>query len=144
MMNEETDLARLARFSARFLPALREPGQVIGAGPTAGLTVARAPSNRGYIAGAWYDNLFFIFSPLIALALGLGLSVTVLGEAEVSFLGREDNLMAWFLGPFIMAHLVAVGYRSHLNGAIFRRFPLRFTIVPLALFLAMGFCPASL
>lgn len=117
---------------------------MIGAGPTAGLALARAPSNRGYIAGAWYDIVFFIFSPLIVLALGLGLSVTVLGAAEVSFLRREDNLMAWFLGPFIMAHLVAVVYRSHLNGAIFRRFPLRFTLVPLALLLAMGFSTTAL
>ena len=111
---------------------------MIGAGPTAGLAAARAPSNAGYIASPWYDNLFFIYSPLLALALGVGLSFTVLGEAEFGFRGRENSLMVWFLGPFIMAHLVAVVYRSHLNGAVFRRFPLRFTVVPLALFLAMG------
>ena len=70
MASKETDVARLTRFSARFLPALKEPWQVNGAGPTAGLGVARAPSNGGYIAGPWYDNIFFIFSPLIALALG--------------------------------------------------------------------------
>ena len=117
---------------------------MIGGGPTAGLAVARAPSNGGYIAGAWCDNVFFIFSPLIALALGAGLSFTVLGQAQVVFMGRENELMVWFLGPFIMAHLVAVVYRSHLNGAIFRRFPLRFTVVPLALFLAMGFSTTAL
>jgi hypothetical protein len=82
--------------------------------------------------------------PLIALALGVGLSFTVLGEAQVRFMGREHELMIWFLGPFIMAHLVAVVYRSHLNGAVFRRFPLRFTVVPLALFLAMGFSTTAL
>lgn len=71
---------------------------------------------------------------MLALALGVGLSFTVLGEAEFDFRGRENSLMVWFLGPFIMAHLVAVVYRS----AVFRRFPLRFTVVPLALFLAMG------
>jgi len=53
MANKETAVARLARFSARFLPALRQPGQVIGAGPTAGLAAARAPSSGGYIAGPW-------------------------------------------------------------------------------------------
>ncbi len=37
-----------------------------------------------------------------------------------------------------MSHLVAAVYRSHLNGTVFRRYPLRFTLVPLALFLAMG------
>ncbi|HIM45942.1 MAG TPA: hypothetical protein EYM34_06745, partial [Alphaproteobacteria bacterium] len=114
MASKETDVARLTRFSARFLPALKEPWQVNGAGPTAGLGVARAPSNGGYIAGPWYDNIFFIFSPLIALALGMGLSFTVLSDAQVTFMGRENNLMAWFVGPFIMAHLVAVVYRSHL------------------------------
>ena len=144
MANGETKVARLARFSARFLPALRDPGQVIGAGPTAGLAAVRAPSNAGYIASSWYDNLFFIYSPLIALALGIGLSFTVLGEAEVGFMGREHSLMAWFVGPFIMAHLVAVVYRSHFNGAIFRRFPLRFTVVPVMLFLAMGFSTTAL
>jgi len=62
MANQETALSRLVQFSARFLPALREPGQVIGAGPTAGLAAAGAPSNAGYIASPWYDNLFFIFA----------------------------------------------------------------------------------
>jgi len=139
-----TNGARIARFLALFLPALKQPGQVVDAGPTAGLAIARAPSNRGYIAGAWYDNVFFIFSPLIALALGIGLSFTVLGQEEISFRGREHNLMAWFVGPFIMAHLVAVVYRSHLNRAIFRRYPLRFTIIPLVLFLAMGLSTTAL
>ena len=74
----------------------------------------------------------------------MGLSFTVLSDAQVTFMGRENNLMAWFVGPFIMAHLVAVVYRSHLNGGVFRRFPLRFTVIPLALFLAMGFSTTAL
>ena len=109
-----------------------------------GLGVARAPSNGGYIAGPWYDNIFFIFSPLIALVLGMGLSFTVLSDAQVTFIGREDNLIAWFVGPFIMAHLVAVVYRSHLNSGVFRHFPPRFTVIPSALFLAMGFSTTAL
>ena len=108
MASKETNVARLARFSARFLPALKEPWQVI------------------------------------ALALGMGLAFTVLSEAQVTFMGRENNLMAWFVGPFIMAHLVAVVYRSHLNSGVFRRFPLCFTLIPLALFLAMGFSTTAL
>ncbi|MBT5037356.1 MAG: hypothetical protein HOM52_02495 [Rhodospirillaceae bacterium] len=116
----------------------------MGAGPTAGLAEARTPSNGGYIVGPLYDKFFFIYSPLIAMALGIGLSFTVLGQAEVSFQGQKNSLMVWFLGPFIMAHLVAVVFRSHLNGSVFRRYPLRFTLVPLALFLAMGLSSTAL
>ncbi len=137
-------MTRLARLAAHFLPALREPRQVISGGPAAGLAVGRAPANGGYIVAPWYDNVFFIFSPLIVLVLSVALSFTVLGRAEFEFQGEKNDLMAWFLGPFIMAHLVAVAYRSHLNGAVFRRFPLRFTMVPLALFLAMGFSTTAL
>ena len=109
-----------------------------------GLRLRRAPSSGGYIAGAWYHSIFFLFPPLIALVLGVGLSFTVLGEAKVYFMRWDHEFVVWFLEPFIMAHLVAVVYRSRLNGAVFRRFPLRFTVVPLAFFLAMGFPTTAL
>ena len=35
-----------------------------------------------------------------------------------------------FIGTFIMAHLFAVFFRSHLNTPIFLTHPLRFTAVP--------------
>ena len=149
MTNSDKSPSILGGVLARLLPALKDPAAVIGGGPTAGLATenagaGRAPTNGGYIAKPWYDNTFFIFSPLIALVLGIGLGPSWLGETEISFLGEEDTLTDWFLAPFIMAHLVAVGYRSHLNSTVFKRFPLRFTVVPLVLFMAMGFSTTAL
>ena len=159
MASLKKEPGRLGKVLAQLLPALREPGSVIGAGPTAGMIGSGAgaggaagsvpatgpATNRGYIAKPWYDNIFFIFAPMIALLLGLGLGPTWLStNEEITFLGREDSLIGWFLGPFIMAHLVAVVYRSHLNGGVFKRFPLRFTVVPLVLFAAMGFSTTAL
>ena len=54
-------------------------------------------------------------------------------------LGGYSNTVAnCFIGTFIMAHLFIVFFRSHLNKQIFQTHPLRFTAVPLALFLAMN------
>ena len=63
MASEETIGGWLARFLTPFLPALKRPEKVIDAGPVAGLAVAHAPSNGGYIVAPWYDNVFFIYSP---------------------------------------------------------------------------------
>ena len=46
MANEDPTVVRLARFLACFLPALRLLGQVIDAGPTAGLAAAQGAVKR--------------------------------------------------------------------------------------------------
>jgi len=98
-------------------------------------TVARKTSR--FIVHPWYDLTFFILSPVLALVLGIMVS----GSESVNrsfMLGRYNNTVAHcFIGTFIMAHLFAVFFRSHGNTAIFRTHPLRFTLVPIALFLGM-------
>ncbi|MDA1098033.1 MAG: hypothetical protein O2967_03530 [Proteobacteria bacterium] len=89
-----------------------------------------------YLVSPAYDIIFFISSPLLALILGLGLSHSPLNRGEV--LGGE-NWVEMFLSIFVMAHLFIVIFRSHFNPGIYRLYPVRFAIVPLVLFLAMGY-----
>ena len=85
-----------------------------------------ARSSSGYIIGPWADAVFLIGSPAIALAIALLASFDPLTLLRAVIV----------LSP---AHLFLVLYRSHGNEAVFRRFPLRFTVVPVALFLAIFF-----
>ena len=90
-----------------------------------------------FIVNPFYDSFFFIFSPLLALFLGFLISDTTLTVDEVQFLGQEAPIANIFIGTFIMAHLFLVFFRSHGNGSIFRQFPLRFTLIPVVLLVAM-------
>jgi hypothetical protein len=87
-----------------------------------------------YIVNPFFDGVFFIFAPLIALALGVAISDTPWSQNEVSVLGHRGSITNIFVGSFIAAHLVIVFFRSHGNRNIFRLYPIRFTLVPLALF----------
>ena len=91
----------------------------------------------GHIAGPLYDWVFFIGSPLIALAIGIGISGTPFADDDIELFGNESPLANILIGTFIMAHLGIVFFRSHLNSNVFRQFPVRFTVVPVALFTAM-------
>jgi len=101
------------------------------------LSGAQTGSKSRFIAGPLYDYIFFIYSPLLALLLGIYISDSAFTNNEVELLGREAPLANIFIGTFIMAHLVIVFFRSHLNYEIFKLHPLRFTLVPVALFIAM-------
>ena len=103
--------------------------------PSIMATEARASSSR-YIVSPAYDLVFFILAPLLALGLGFVLPHTALNERSEYFGNTWLNL---FLATFVMAHLIITVFRSHCNPKIFGAFPLRFTIVPVAAFLLMGF-----
>ncbi|HVQ35162.1 MAG TPA: hypothetical protein VMT33_04060 [Candidatus Bathyarchaeia archaeon] len=94
------------------------------------------PRNR-FIVGPFYDALFFIFSPLLALGLGALIFLGDLSSRKISVFGHEGSAPNIFIGTFIMAHLFAVFFRSNGNTKIFALYPYRFTIVPIVLFLAM-------
>ena len=100
-----------------------------------------AAARRGWIVGPFYDSLFFITSPLLALALGLVLAPTQLAVRPLRLFADEGSAAMIFIGSFTMAHLVIVIFRSHANREIFRTHRYRFTIVPIALFLAMTVSP---
>lgn len=84
-----------------------------------------------YIAGPVYDAVMFIGAPLLALALGVAISGTPLADDEVVLWGNPGTATSIFIGSFIMAHLVLVAVRSHLNRQVFVRHPWRFIAAPL-------------
>ena len=97
-----------------------------------------------FIAGPVYDTLFFIATPLIALLLGVYVEYSSFFQQSFSELDPTKTLANIFIGTIIFSHLFAVFFRSHGNQTIFRRFPLRFTLVPITLFVAMIYSPLAL
>lgn len=96
------------------------------------------PKQSAFIASPMYDSIFFILSPILALLLGIYISATPIGTHRTTIFGKVETLPQFFIGTFILAHLVIVFFRSHLNLNIFRRYPIRFTVVPVALLIAMS------
>lgn len=98
-----------------------------------------------YIVGPAYDRVLFIFSPLIALVLGLALFSDDVFNPEVRLRWWDPRARPDFAMPFLMffisvfthAHLIIVFFRSHGNDRIYRLFPICFRVVPALLLLAM-------
>lgn len=98
---------------------------------------AKAPgAGHGYIVSPLYDCVFFLYSPLMALMLGLFVTRTSL-EDEWNLFGKTHYLSSFLLRIFIHAHLFLVFARSHGNPEVFKRHPWRFTLVPVLLLIAM-------
>lgn len=95
------------------------------------------PQQSGYIVSPWYDLLFFILSPLLALVLGIAINGNVVAQRSFMLGGYSNTIAGCFIGTFIMAHLFIVFFRSHLNQQIFTAYRWRFTLVPLVLFISM-------
>lgn len=98
----------------------------------------RSVDKRGYIVGAAFDHLVFIWSPLwflalawLIVAIGIADFSLTLGDPQVN--GLHIALFPTFALTFTMAHVVAVIFRSHLNRRIFNCYPYRFVAVPLVL-----------
>jgi len=94
-----------------------------------------------WLVGPVFDSVFLIFSPLLAMALGWAIAGTALTESPIRIGQYEAPPATLFIGAFIMAHIFIVFFRSHLNREIFRQYPFRFVLVPVALFLAMMWSP---
>ncbi len=90
-----------------------------------------------YIVSPTYDWLLFLGSPLIALAAGFFVSSSSFANADYEFHGFEVIGSELLMGILIQAHLVAVFFRSHGNPQIRKLHPIRFFVVPVALYLAM-------
>jgi hypothetical protein len=87
-----------------------------------------------YIVGRAYDWAFFLAPPVLALVLGIAVSDSWLATDRWQVATEDDTLVGFFIGTVIHAHLVAVFFRSHGNPEIRRRHPLRFFVVPVALY----------
>ncbi len=94
---------------------------------------ARSP----YLVGPLYDWLFFLLPPIVALFAGIAISGSSFSH-HVFMIGPVETTWAELsLGVLVHAHLVAVFFRSHGNPEIFRLYPVRFVLVPIALFLGI-------
>jgi hypothetical protein len=97
----------------------------------------RAEAARaGYIATRGYDALLFIFAPFVALVVVEILARLPGARDSRTILGVEAAPLAFLIAVWTYAHLFAVVFRSHANPQVFAQFPLRFVIVPVALFVA--------
>jgi hypothetical protein len=88
-----------------------------------------------YLVGKGYDWAFFLAPPLVAMLVGLAISGTSLTTTPIAEDG--DTGSSLLIGVLIHAHLVAVFVRSHGNAEVRRRFPFRFFVVPVVLFVAI-------
>ena len=94
---------------------------------------ARSP----YLVSRSYDWLFFLLPPVLALGVGIAISGTAFANAAIGLGDPGTTGAGLFIGIVIHAHLVAVAFRSHGNPSVFRRHPVRFLLVPAALWAAL-------
>jgi hypothetical protein len=95
-----------------------------------------APARSRYLVSPVYDWLFFLSPPVVALFVGIAISGTWFADAALS-IGEGDSAAGLSIGVLIHAHLIAVVFRSHGNPDVFRRHPVRFMLVPAALWAAL-------
>ena len=119
----------------------RASTQAVGSGtaPSA-VTVSAAPSppraKSGFIIGPVADLVFIIGAPLVAVLIAGPSYWFPKDMFSTKIQGATVDLRNAFIISFVAAHLVLVFFRSHANANIFWTHPLRFTVVPLALFVA--------
>lgn len=102
-------------------------------------TLNKTSSN--YIAGPLRDTVFLIAAPLVAVLVFIPFKVSPLmsfplPDGATSL--NVNSLAMAFLNVVIFSHLFLVFFRSHLNPNIFNLYKIRFTVVPVALFLAVS------
>ena len=115
------------------------PGSAV---PTVQSTAASVKS--GFIIGPVADSVFIIGSPILALLIAAPLYAIPSSYFSGSLRSKPVDFRQVFLTVFINAHLFLVYFRSHGNQNIFRLYPLRFTLIPLGLFLAGTFSHLAL
>jgi len=96
-----------------------------------------ARANSEYIVGAAYDCTLFLLPPTFALCLGILISDSGFANTDFRFYDHDVTWAGLLIGIIIHAHLFAVFFRSHGNGAIRSLHPFRFLLVPVVLYLAM-------
>lgn len=107
------------------------------AAPAGGRIRPKPTAGHPWIAGPIFDAVFFWGAPLVAVAFAVAAHSAAFLEAEVRVAAGSKTLLTAGLLVFINAHLVLALVRSHGNATVFRAHPIRFTIVPVALFASM-------
>ncbi len=90
-----------------------------------------------YVVSPLYDWCWFLLPPFAALCLGIAISGTDFTDATFELFGVRTTAAGLAIGTIIHAHLVAVLFRSHANPAVFRVYPIRFVVVPIALWIGV-------
>lgn len=85
--------------------------------------------------GRGFENAFLVAPPLLALGVAFVLRRTGISDRVLA--DGDTRIVDLGIGVLIHAHLVAVVFRSHLDRGIFVRHPIRFVVVPVALFAAL-------
>ena len=101
-------------------------------------SAAAALQGDGYIASPLYDWLCFILSPVLAIAFVELAGGLAWAHEGAHLFGAERSRIELFGALWTFGHLFAVVFRTHLNPGVFRRHPVRFTLVPAALFVVLG------
>lgn len=94
-----------------------------------------------YLSEKKIDTLFIIGSPLLAFLMIALFCEPRLRSGE--FL-HNPNTPSWLIIIAILltkSHILLVFVRSHMNKEIYDRFPLRFTLIPLLMLIAMSASP---
>jgi hypothetical protein len=117
-------------------PSAPRPARVPPSAPREQDAHTPRPAASAFIIGPLADGAFLVFSPLLAMALGVVISGTSFAT-EPTGLPSGGTMLTLVGSIFVSAHLFIVLFRSHGNPAIFRLHPLRFTLVPCLLFAAM-------
>ncbi len=100
-----------------------------------------AVNARPFVTARTFDNLFIIGSPFIAF---LFIALTCETRSESGEFLYNPRTPHWLIiGSLLLthSHVMLVFLRSHMNGNVLRRFPYRFTVVPLILFSSMWVSP---
>jgi hypothetical protein len=94
-----------------------------------------------YLEGPVFDAVFLYGAPIVAVVACAIAEGYELFDDVVMAGGVSRTLLDLSVIVFVNAHLVLAFARSHLNRRVFRAFPWRFTLVPLALMAAFLLSP---
>src|SRR5262249_13797335 len=114
-----------------------QSGHAQAAAPLAAASAVREQPKVAsrYLVSARFDQLYFIWAPVLACVLTVMLARFPIVLHKETMLNSGDTWAGMFIAIWTDAHLIAVAYRSHANPDVFRRFRMRFTLVPLCVFL---------
>jgi hypothetical protein len=93
----------------------------------------------GWLQSAAFDWGLILATPLFALLLGFAFSQVPADANQIFFIDQPTLITSMAMKAMIHSHLVIVFFRSHGNARVRRQHPIRFYLVPIALFLSMYF-----
>lgn len=100
-----------------------------------------AATLKPYVSSRRVDNLLIIGSPLIALLIIAVVCEPRLKSGEFLYNAKTPQWLLIIAGLLTHSHILMVFLRSHMNAGVYKRFPVRFTGIPLIMLAAMWASP---